>query len=117
MYICYNRIVELKRESEANMSPSVFQTALHPKPEKGHLVLSTAEMAADAITMFTAGTDTTAHALITGTWNLIHNPDLLKKFQTALKEAIPDPDVMNLNWAELEKIDYLVSATHPKLTG
>jgi hypothetical protein len=106
---CGERIKELKRESEDNMTPSVFQTALHPKPEKGHPALSTNDLAADALVMFTAGTDTTAHALVTGTWNLMNNPEMLKQLQTSLKEAIPDPNEMNLDWTALEKIGYLVS--------
>ena len=105
---CRERIAELQRESEANMSPSVFQTALHPNPAKGHPVLSGDDLAADALTMFTAGTDTTAHAFVTGTWKLMKHPKYLQKLQAVLKEAIPDPDVMNLDWSELEKIDYLV---------
>ena len=107
---CRDRIVDLQRESEANMTPSVFQTALHPNPEKGHPVLSRDALAADALTMFTAGTDTTAHALVTGTWKMMKQPEILRKLQAVLREAIPDPDQMNLSWAELEKIDYLVSA-------
>jgi hypothetical protein len=48
---CRERIVQLQQESEDNMSPSVFQTALHPKSEKGHPVLSTNDLAADALVM------------------------------------------------------------------
>jgi cytochrome P450 len=59
--------------------------------------------------MFTAGTDTTAHALVTGTWKLMQHPKDLQKLQEELKKAIPDAGVMNLDWSELEKIDYLVS--------
>jgi len=36
-------------------------------------------------------------------------PQYLRKLQAVLKEAIPDPDVMSMDWSELEKIDYLVS--------
>jgi cytochrome P450 len=109
---CGDRIKELKRESEDNMTPSVFQTALHPKPEKGHPVLGNDDLAADALVMFTAGTDTTAHAFVTGTWNLMNNSDQLHKLQESLKEAIPDPEVMSLDWSALERIDYLVSALY-----
>jgi cytochrome P450 len=56
---CAERISELRGESEDQMTPSIFHVAMHPKPEKGHPVLSSAEMAADALTMFVAGTDTT----------------------------------------------------------
>jgi cytochrome P450 len=106
---CNERIKQLRRESEDNMTPSIFHIALHPKPEKGHPVLSQYDMGADAFVMFSAGTDTTAHAFVTGTWNLMKNPDMLHKLQQSLKDAIPNPELMNLDWSALEKIDYLVS--------
>jgi benzoate 4-monooxygenase len=90
------------------MSPSVFQTALYPKSEKDHPVLSTNDLAADALVMFTAGVDTSANSFVTGTWLMMQNPHILKKLQAALKEAIPDPEVMSLDWNQLEQIDYLV---------
>lgn len=105
---CRARVKQLKLESQDNMAPSIFQTALHPKPEKGHPVLDDNALGADALTVFTAGTDTTGHAFVTGTWQLMNNPDKLNELRKALKEAIPDPDTMNLDWAALEKIDYLV---------
>jgi hypothetical protein len=39
---------------------------------------------------------------------MMQNPHILKKLQAALKEAIPDPEVMSLDWNQLEQIDYLV---------
>lgn len=84
---CRERIVELRRESEDNMSPSVFQTALHPVATKGHPVLTTDNLAADALVVFTAGTDTTAHAFVTGMRKLMHHPEVLQKLQAALKKV------------------------------
>lgn len=90
------------------MSPSVFQTALHPNPEKGQPILDEDALTADAFVMFTAGMDTTAHAFVTGTWNLLNNPPQLAELQKSLKIAIPNPTIMNLDWQTLEQIPYLV---------
>jgi cytochrome P450 len=107
---CEARMVELKKEEINHQSPSIFQTALDPNPTKGHPILSTKELAADALTIFTAGTDTTASALVCGTWRLMQQPATLKRLQDELDAAIPHSDelsTMPLDWPALESLPYL----------
>lgn len=55
------------------------------------------------------GTDTTAHALVTGTWHLLQNPAMLRRLRRELCDAIIDPDSSTmLSWIELEKLPFLV---------
>lgn len=62
----------------------------------------------------TSGTDTTAHALVTGTWNLLNDKAQMSKLREELFEAIPDPGVGSaLDWPALEKLDYLVCQSCP----
>lgn len=47
-----------------------------------------------------------------GTWYLLNNPHYLKRLQDELKEAIPASDdlgVIEQNWLNLEKLEFLVS--------
>lgn len=39
----------------------------------------------------------------------MNNPNQVEKLRSSLKEAIPDPNSMSLDWTALERIDYLVS--------
>lgn len=58
--------------------------------------------------MFTAGTDTTAHTLTIGTWYLMKNPTMLAKLRSELRTAIPDADSNELMSAwTLEQLPYL----------
>lgn len=107
---CRARIIELKKEELNHQTPSIFQTALNPNPKKGHPNLDINCLAADALTIFTAGTDTTANALVCGTWQLLRKPQALKRLQDEIRAAIPystDITAMPLDWTSLEALPYL----------
>lgn len=85
---------------------------MNPKVEKGHPVLSTEDLGADALLVFMAGSDTTSNTLVTGTWGLLNNKEQLLKLQKELQEALPyheDVTTLDLDWAGLEKLETLVS--------
>lgn len=107
---CLARMVELKKEEPNHQTPSIFQTAFNPNPQKGHPTLDNHNLAADALTIFTAGTDTTANALVCGTWRLLEAPDKLTRLQAELRAAIPHSTALSAfprDWAALETLPYL----------
>lgn len=107
---CHARMIELKNEEANLQTPSIFRTALNPNPKKGHPNLDTHALAADALTIFTAGTDTTANALVCGTWQPLCKPTAMKRLQDELRAAIPrstDLTATPLDWAALEALPYL----------
>jgi cytochrome P450 len=111
-------IEALKRQNKAERTMSIFETALDPKPEKGHPVLSVRSLASDALAFFTAGTDTTANALVTGTWHLLHNRAVLDNLQSELRSAIPhttDLTSMPLELVALESLPHLRSVIKESL--
>ncbi|KAK6376530.1 hypothetical protein LTS17_007125 [Exophiala oligosperma] len=67
------------------VTSSMFADALDPKG--GRYVVSRKELAADAVLMFLAGTDTTAHALTFGFWEMIKRPGILERLRQELGEA------------------------------
>ncbi|KPI40433.1 Trichodiene oxygenase [Cyphellophora attinorum] len=107
---CLERIVQLRNDPKKQDVPSVFRTAMHPNPEKGHPVLSDADMSSDALTIFVAGTDTTAHTLTNGTYQILRKSTVLKKLQTELRAAMPSINSLSdtpLDWTALESLPYL----------
>lgn len=101
----------MQKNPPSETESSVFKTALNPKVEKGHPVLSTEDLGADALLIFIAGSDTTSNTLVTGTWGLMNNKEQLHKLQKELQDALPyDEDVtqLDLRWTDLEKLETLV---------
>ncbi|KAK7905311.1 hypothetical protein LTR67_000031 [Exophiala xenobiotica] len=105
---CQERIATLQKTTPDPSMPSIFQIALLPEPKNGRSAPGLKELTADALVFFGAGTDTTAHALTTGTWFLLKNPMILARLRKELCFAIVDVDSPTiLSWIELEKLPFL----------
>lgn len=79
---------------------------LNPNLEKGQYTPTLQELTGDALLLLMAGTDSTAHTLVTATYGMLTQPEMLRKLRTELKKAIPDRDSW-VEWAALEKLPYL----------
>lgn len=79
---------------------------LNPKLEQGQYTPTLQELTGDALLLLLAGTDSTAHTLVTATYGVLTNPEMLRKLKIELKDAIPDRDSL-VEWAALEKLPYL----------
>lgn len=90
----------------------MFDSAIHPNPEKGQVVISDETLFSDAVTMFAAGMDTTAHTLVVATWQVLNHADVLKRLKDELRQAMPKP-TDTLDWASLENLPYLVRNPSP----
>lgn len=107
---CLARILQLRAEPSSQQTPSVFRTALNPNTDKSQPILTDAALAADALTIFTAGTDTTSHALVTCIYNLLRHPHTLNRLQAELRIAIPHSTSLStfpLDLTQLETLPYL----------
>lgn len=58
--------------------------------------------------MLLAGTDTTANALVVGTWSVLRDAQVQERLGKELREALAGPD-SEITAAKLEKLPYLVS--------
>ncbi|OAP56011.1 hypothetical protein AYL99_10163 [Fonsecaea erecta] len=72
------------------VTSSIFRTALNPNREKGQYIATPNELAADAVLMFLAGTDTTAHALTFGIWEMMKRPELWARLRQEVVTILPD---------------------------
>ena len=90
------------------MASSIFRTALNPDREKGQYIATREELSADAALMFLAGTDTTAHALAFGIWEMMKRPDLWTKLQAEIDNLLQDSTVLAPG-KDLEGLPFLVS--------
>ena len=79
---------------------------LNPKLEQGQYTPTLQELTGDALLLLLAGTDSTAHTLVTATYGVLTNPEMLRKLKIELKDAMPDRDSL-VEWAALEKLPYL----------
>jgi cytochrome P450 len=87
---------------------SIFRTALNPNREKGQYLATRKELAADAVLMFLAGTDTTAHALAFGIWQMVKMPELWKRLQQEVDPVLKESQGFSPA-RQLETLPFLVS--------
>ena len=108
LQVCRKRIIDLQTRSGSGHAPTMFDAALNPDTEKGHLTPSTTELTSDAFLMLLAGTDTTAAALTVAVFGVLRNPHVINKLRAELRGAMPTVTT-TADWASLEKLAYLVS--------
>ena len=102
------RLLELKARSTVSSDnvPTMFDIALNPDARKGRPTLTVDQLSADTLTLLLAGTDTTSLTLTMATYSVLRDPNVLRKLQAELREAMPRKDTQ-LEYAELEKLPYL----------
>ncbi len=86
----------------------MFDINLNPNLEKGQFTPTVDEMVADAFTLLIAGTDTTALTMTTIIWQLLNKPQVMRRLKAELRTVMPGRG-HTVDWAELEKLPYLVS--------
>ena len=112
--VCSRSVRKLKGRPRIcpDMQPTIFDTLLQPHLNKNRPVPSDAELTAEAVLMLLAGTDTTANALVVGTYHILQNPNVLQKFSAELKRAFPCSEtVYNMTNEEMRKLPYLVRSS------
>lgn len=87
---------------------TVFDTTLNPSPQKQCSITPLEHVAADAVSMIMAGSDTSSHTLVVAVFNLLHNKlDFLNHIRRELCGVIHDKDQI-VQWEVLEKLPYMV---------
>lgn len=97
------------RETCQKSKPTIFDAMLNPDTSKGQYAPSDIGLQGDACLMFVAGTDTTANALVQGSWRIINNPSVLHKLRNELLEAFQSNCEPTISLATLQELPYLVS--------
>ena len=88
----------------------MFDVVLNLEKDDSKETLSDSDLTAEAVLMLLAGMDTTANALVVGTWGILQNEEVHKKLQSELHQAIPQKE-STVNAEMLEKLPYLVKLT------
>ncbi len=110
---CEQLIMSLSQalSDSKEVTSSIFRTALNPNREKGQYVANLKELAADAVLMFLAGTDTTAHALTFGTWEMVKRPEIFRRLRQELVTTVLPQRGAVAVLTDLENLPFLVSTT------
>jgi cytochrome P450 len=87
--------------------------ALNPNTEKNQYRATPQELAADSVLLYLAGTDTTAHALTFGVWEMLKRPELWKRLQDEVAEVVPGEDGKFAAVKKLETLPFLVRHPSP----
>lgn len=104
-------LMRFEKTPDSTTSPTVFDAILYPDLSKGQHTPSLHDLAAEAMLMVGAGTDTTANALALGTWYLLNDPIAMSKLKAELWEAMPGETDAELT--EVEALPYLVERSCP----
>lgn len=85
----------------------MFDAVLNLEKNESKEILSESDLTAEAVLMLLAGMDTTANALVVGTWGILQNEEVYKKLQNELYQAIPHKE-STVDADMLDKLPYLV---------
>lgn len=84
----------------------MFHTALEPNEKQRPYAPNIYQMTGDAVLVFLAGTDTTAHALSFGFWEMLKQPQMWSRLRHELLSVLPDAKSMG-DVQDLEQLPYL----------
>lgn len=100
-----NTLIAAPPDSE-EVQNSIFHIALSPNEKKAQYQPSLHELTGDAVLVFLAGTDTTAHAMIFGIWYALKDPQIWAQLRKDVESVLKNPRDEGF-LAELEQLPYL----------
>lgn len=107
------RTIQAGKDADKNLpNPTIFHSILHsdlaPEDKSQHRLTD------EAVIIVGAGIETTAYALVVGTFHIANTPHIYKRLHTELVQAFPDNnDIPSL--LELEKLPYLKACIQESL--
>lgn len=105
-----DQIVKILADGDEKEKSMISMLALHSSSLPNGF-MDPARLTDEALTLLTAGTETTARALTFGIFYLIKNQKIRGKLREELKTVMPTPESLP-TWDQLKQLPYLVS---PKL--
>jgi cytochrome P450 len=98
--------VDLKEKLPARAT--IFHELLRPDSIEGRsLVPSIDDLVEEALSLVSAGSETTGNALDITTYYVLSNGEIYSKLVAELERSFPDPS-LTLGFVSLEKLPYLV---------
>lgn len=102
-----DKYLQKRANSDNKVSAVILEQLLEPNESRGHSPLSAHDLNEEALTLLTAGNDTTAHALILGTYMICSTPEVQMRLNEELRNAFPDID-SSITYESAKNLPYLV---------
>ena len=86
----------------------VLEQLLDPNAARGHVVPNAHDLNEEALTLLTAGNDTTANAMIIGAYLICTHTEVLKRMVEELRDAFPEGDE-SITFEQAKQLPYLTA--------
>lgn len=111
--MCRKRIdkyLENRHQGETKKFSEVLERLLDPDAARGHVVPSAFDLNEEAMTILTAGNDTTSNAMILGAYFICSHPQVHARLVEELQKGFPNVHG-SITYDEAKELPYLVCAT------
>lgn len=111
--MCRERIdqyLESRQQNETKKSSEVLERLLDPNAARGHAVPSAADLNEEAMTILTAGNDTTSNAMILGAYFICSHPQVHTRLVEELQKGFPNVHG-GVAYEAAKELPYLVCPT------
>ena len=108
--MCRKRIdlyLEDRQQGQTKKSSEILEQLLDPNAARGHVVPSAFDLNEEAMTILTAGNDTTANAMILGAYFICSHPQVHIRVVEELQKGFPNVHG-SITYDETKKLPYLV---------
>ena len=113
--VCRARIdkyLQDRADPDNKVFSEVLEQLLDPKSAKGHVVPSSSDLNEEALTLLTAGNDTTANSMILGAYMICSHPDVKSRLAKELCETFPNIHG-SVTYEKAKELPYLVRDASP----
>ena len=110
--VCRARIdkyLEDRLQGGTKKSSEVLERLLNPDAARGHTVPSAFDLNEEAMTIMTAGNDTTSNAMILGAYYICSHSEVHTRLIEELQKGFPDLH-SSITYDEAKELPYLVNA-------
>ena len=111
--MCQKRIdkyLDDRQSSSKKLSSEILEQLLDPNAARGHIVPNANDLNEEALTLLTAGNDTTSHAMILGAYFICSHPQVHMRLVEELQNTFPDIGG-SITHDKAKEMPYLVCAT------
>ena len=108
--LCQKRVdkyLEDRQSAEKKVSSEVLERLLDPNAARGHTVPNAYDLNEEALTLLTAGNDTTSNAMILGAYFICNHPEVGNRLVEELQNTFPDPRG-SITYEKAKDMPYLV---------
>lgn len=106
-----DKYLQDRADPENKVSAVILEQLLAPNEARGHNPPSAHDLNEEALTLLTAGNDTTAHAMILGTYMICNTPEVQIRLNEELRSAFPDMNG-SITYERAKNLPYLVGGLY-----